>query len=143
MLTAIWLFENHGVFLAKEHYFSSMLNECLASGHTETDLAGCEIKKDNAVYCDHSDSEFYQAQLQECRYHLLIYNSVMLALTPDEQWLVRQKYDLGHTSSEIIELPDAPNFARSSSSISRHLNQIIAKTNQLLKEFGIEVDDSS
>lgn len=143
MLTAIWLFENHCVFLAKEHYFSSMLNERLASGHTETNLPGCEIYKDAAVYYDHSDSEFYRTQLQECRYHLLTYDSVMLALTPDEQWLVRQKYDFGRTSSEIIELPDAPNLARSPSSISRHLNQIIAKTNQLLKEFGVELDDSS
>ena len=143
MLTAIWLFENHCVFLAKEHYFSSMLNESPASGQMETDLPGCEINKDSAVHCDQSNSEFYQAQLRECRYYLLLYDSVMLALTPDEQWLVRQKYDLGRTSSDIIELLDAPNFARSSSSISRHLNQIIAKTNQLLKEFGIEVDDSS
>ena len=143
MLTAIWLFENHRIFLAKEHYFSSMLTECMASGHTETDLPGCEIYKDVADHYDHSDSEFYKAQLQECHYYLLIYDSVMLALTPDEQWLVRQKYDLGRTSSEIIELPDVPNLARSSSSISRHLNHIIAKTNQLLKKFGIEEDGSS
>ena len=143
MLTAIWLFENHCVFLAKEHYFSVMLNECPTSGHTETDFPGYEIYKDSAVHCDHSDSEFYKTQLQECRYHLLIYDSVMLALTPDERWLVRQKYDLGRTSSEIIELPDAPNMARSPSSISRHLNRIIAKTDQLLKEFGIELDESS
>lgn len=143
MLTAIWLFENHGVFLAKEHYFSSMVNECMASGQTETELPGCEINKDTPEHFDHSDTEFYKMQLRECRYHLLIYDSIMLALTSDEQWLVRQKYDMGHTSSEIIELPDAPNMARSPSSISRHLNQIIAKTNQLLQEFGIEVDDSS
>ncbi len=143
MLTAIWLFENHCVFLAKEHYFSSMLNENQASGHSETDLPECGINKDPVVHCDQSISEFFMVQLRKCRYYKLLYDSAMLALTPDEQWLIHQKYDLGRTSSEIIELPDAPNMARSPSSISRHLNRIIAKTDQLLKEFGIELDESS
>ena len=138
MLTAIWLFENHCVFLAKEHYFSSMLNESPATTHTETDLPGCKINNDTIIHCDQSAYEFYSAQLRECRHNLLLYDSAMLALTPDEQWLVRQKYDFGHTSSEIIDLPDAPNIARSASSISRHLNQIIKKTNQLLNEFGLK-----
>ncbi len=142
MLTAIWLFENHSAFLAKEHYFSAMLNEDFAC----TDSSLCcfpDKASEESVQLRSPDPAFLKAELMRCRFYLLLYESMMLALTPNERWLVQQRFDNGLAFSEIIELPDAPNIARSNSSLSRHMNHIICKSDQLLKTLGIQSDVSS
>ena len=89
------------------------------------------------------DSTFLKSEFKKYRYFLLLYDTIMMALTPNERWLVRQRFDNGLTLSEIIELPDVPNIAKSNSSIARHLNHIVSKADQLLKSLGIQTDESS
>ena len=141
MLTAIWLFENHSVLLAKEHYFSAMLNNSAVGDETFQYHSPDITSEARAAQSYTHDQVFLKSELEKCRYYLLLYDSVMLALTPNERWLVHQRFDNGLTSSEIIELPESPNIAKSSSSISRHMKHIISKSEQLLMGLGIQTDE--
>lgn len=142
MLTAIWLFENHSVFLAKEHYFSAMLNGGIACADSSPSHPADKNGEESAQLLL-PDSTFLKSEFKKYRYFLLLYDTIMMALTPNERWLVRQRFDNGLTLSEIIELPDVPNIAKSNSSIARHLNHIVSKADQLLKSLGIQTDESS
>ena len=142
MLTAIWLFENHSVFLAKEHYFSAMLNGGIACADSSPSHPADKNGEESAQLLL-PDSTFLKSEFKKYRYFLLLYDTIMMALTPNERWLVRQRFDNGLTMSEIIELPDVPNIAKSNSSIARHLNHIVSKADQLLKSLGIQTDESS
>ena len=142
VLTAIWLFENHNVFLAIEHYFSEMLNGGIACADSSPQHPADKNGEESAQL-HLPDSTFLNSEFKKYQYFLLLYDTIMLALTPNERWLVRQRFDNGLTLSEIIELPAAPDIAKSCSSISRHMNQIINKSDQLLKSLGIQMDESS
>ena len=150
-----WLFQNHranegelcflqNVLEQQKHVDkrnfsleSSQVNTCNKPGCLEKGIChqhDCSMNINKELEIDISMQENIIHRWQQCKYIQLLYDSVLLSLTDSERWIVETHFVAGWSITETLDMIPKEMTISSRSSLIRHINKLLKKSNSFLDD---------